>query len=119
MATQTSLSIFQTIKDLRAKADELNSTADRLEAVMLDFGIGRDGVLTTAGPTPSKANYEDIVAVLRQKGAGRAKEIAKKIGISKEAVLRIVEKNSEAFEIRPRGWITLSHHMNGARGGPS
>lgn len=119
MSTQTSFSVLQTIKLLREKAAEINGTADRLEAVMQDFGIGRDGVLTAPGPSASKANYEDILTVLRQKGAGRAKEIGKKLGITKEAVLKIVEANSEAFEIRPRGWITLSHHMNGARGGPS
>lgn len=119
MITQTCLSVSQTIKLLREKAAEINSTADRLEAVMRDFGIGQDGVLTAGPSTSSKANYEDILAVLRQKGAGRAKEIGKKLGITKEAVLKIVQANTEAFEIRPRGWITLSHHMNGERGGSS
>lgn len=92
--------------------------ADRLEAVMSDFGTSKTDALDSDLPRPSRVSYAEVVEVLRQKGAGRPKEIAKKLGITKEKVLSIIQNNDEAFEITGKGWISLSHHMNGARGGP-
>lgn len=112
MNAHSPLSILETVRLLRAKAAELNDTADRLEAVMRDFGITKDGVLDSAGPS-SQVSYADIVDVLRKKGAGRPKEIARKLGTTKEKVLKIVQTNDQAFAITGKGWISLSHHMNG------
>src|SRR2546423_502603 len=115
MNTNSPLSILETIKLLRNKAAELADAADRLEAVMRDFGISKDGVLDNASPS-SQVSYADVVGDLRKRGAGRPKEIARRLGTTKEKILRIVETNDEAFKITGKGWISLSHHVNGHAG---
>lgn len=103
---------------LRAKAKELNRTADTLEQIMGSPGARGEHAFTVRGIAPSaliKPEQDEVArieAYLKVK-SGRAHSIAQETGIPKDRVKAIVATDKR-FVLLTRGWVQLSPHHNGA-----
>jgi hypothetical protein len=98
---------------LRQRAKQLNDAADILDHET-KFLPTKGIVVEATGTASGGATVEAISGVIENKrGAGRAKEIAKRLGTTREQVLKILKRNPRVFQVAKYGWIKMQP-TNGA-----
>lgn len=100
------LNVAEVISFLRQKAAALNKAADALDGLGGDVAVIQPRQRIRPQVPSDAALKERVAARIRSKGAGRAKEIAAALGVSKEAVDAEL-LDSETFEHTSRGWYKL------------